>query len=244
LAALSGRDLLALWEAGQGLSSVEQALVMAAAASPQRSWEELSALSVGRRDGLLLELRHALFGPSMPVYQECPLCRQQLEFVLDVRQFLSVAPAPEGEEERTLEAQGFRLRFRLPNSGDMAAAGACPDASSARAELLGRCVLQAQDARGTVDPADLPASVVAALEDRMEVDDPLAELRFDLACPQCGHAWWTVLDVGAYLWTEVTAQAQRLMQQVHLLARRYGWREADILSMSGRRRQTYLEMAV
>jgi hypothetical protein len=32
------------------------------------------------------------------------------------------------------------------------------------------------------------------------------------------------------------------MREVHRLARVYGWREADILSMSASRRQFYLEM--
>ena len=41
---------------------------------------------------------------------------------------------------------------------------------------------------------------------------------------------------------ELATQAKRLLREVHFLARAYGWREADILAMSARRRQAYLEM--
>ena len=42
---------------------------------------------------------------------------------------------------------------------------------------------------------------------------------------------------------EVEAEAMRLLRDVHVLARQYGWREADIIAMSPLRRQMYVEMA-
>ena len=38
-------------------------------------------------------------------------------------------------------------------------------------------------------------------------------------------------------------EATRLLGEVHTLARAYHWREAEILAMSSRRRQAYLELA-
>ncbi len=243
MAALSGRDVLAMWEEGQGLPPAVRALVLASVGSPKRTWEELAGLAVGQRDGLLLELREALFGSSMTVYEECPRCRQRLEFTLDARLLRAAGPEPL-PRENTLLVQGVHLRYRLPSSADLADVSGLPSVAAARAELLRRCVLEARNGQGPVSAGNLPAEVVAALEDQMEANDPLAELRFDLSCPQCGHTWWALLDIGDYLWAEVAAQARRLLYEVHLLARRYGWREADILGMSGRRRQYYLEMAV
>ncbi|HEX2516118.1 MAG TPA: phage baseplate protein, partial [Chloroflexota bacterium] len=37
-------------------------------------------------------------------------------------------------------------------------------------------------------------------------------------------------------------RARRLLREVHTLARAYGWREAEILALPGRRRQTYLDL--
>jgi hypothetical protein len=51
-----------------------------------------------------------------------------------------------------------------------------------------------------------------------------------------------LFDIVSFFWTELSAQAKRLLREVHTLARGYGWREADILAMSARRRQLYLDL--
>ena len=63
-----------------------------------------------------------------------------------------------------------------------------------------------------------------------------------MTCPACGRFWQAAFDIASYLWSELDALAQRLLGEVHTLARAYGWREADVLSMSPWRRQFYLEM--
>jgi hypothetical protein len=67
-------------------------------------------------------------------------------------------------------------------------------------------------------------------------------VRFSVICPSCGCSWQTIFDIVSYLWTEVTVVAQRVLVDVHELARAYGWPETEILSMSAARRQFYLEM--
>ena len=50
------------------------------------------------------------------------------------------------------------------------------------------------------------------------------------------------LDVAAFFWTELNAWAVRLLREIHALASAYGWREADILALSPKRRDLYLEL--
>jgi hypothetical protein len=50
-----------------------------------------------------------------------------------------------------------------------------------------------------------------------------------------------MFDIVSFLWTEIAAEAKRLLREVHILASAYGWREADIFSLSPLRRQFYLE---
>jgi hypothetical protein len=76
----------------------------------------------------------------------------------------------------------------------------------------------------------------------MQSSDPQADLRFTLHCQVCSHEWEAGFDIAQFLWTEVDAWASRTLFDVHCLARAYGWREADILSLSPWRRQCYLEM--
>ena len=89
----------------------------------------------------------------------------------------------------------------------------------------------------------LPDSVTTSLAERMTECDPGAETLLNLDCPACGHRWQAPLDVAAFVWAEINALSRRLLREVQTLARAYGWREPDILTMSAVRRQAYLEMA-
>jgi hypothetical protein len=90
--------------------------------------------------------------------------------------------------------------------------------------------------------SDLPEPVLAALVDAVTERDPQAETRFQLTCAACGHRWSALFDVVSFFWTELAARAERLLIEVHALARAYGWREADVLTMSESRRHFYLEL--
>ena len=81
-----------------------------------------------------------------------------------------------------------------------------------------------------------------AVTERMSQADPQADVKLGLDCPACGHDWLVTFDILSFLWSEIETWAQRMLRDVHILARSYGWREADILAMSAFRRQCYLEM--
>jgi hypothetical protein len=103
-------------------------------------------------------------------------------------------------------------------------------------------VLGARKDGKAIAASDLPPDIRGAIMDRMEHEEPLANITLDAACPACGHRWRIVFDIVSFFWTEINAWAIRLMREVHLLASAYGWRERDILAMGARRRQRYLEM--
>jgi hypothetical protein len=77
---------------------------------------------------------------------------------------------------------------------------------------------------------------------RLAECDAGAEVLLDLVCPTCEHTQQLPFDIATFFYKEISWQAQNLMREVHSLARAYGWHEAEILSMSARRRQFYLEM--
>jgi len=136
----------------------------------------------------------------------------------------------------------YELHFRLPDSLDLAAIASCSDVDTARRLLVSRCVLKAIQRGEEVAVEALPETVIAALAEQMAGCDPQAEVQIDFTCPSCGHHWLLMFDIVSFLWTEICVQAKRLMREVHTLAWAYGWREADILSLSAARRQMYMEM--
>jgi hypothetical protein len=138
----------------------------------------------------------------------------------------------------------YRISFRLPNSSDLLSLSGQRDAVKMREQLLARFLLAATTADGKpVKLAQLPEAVLQEMIQEMERADPQANLQISLTCPVCGHDWEAAFDIVSFLWTELDNWAQRMLQTVHLLARSYGWREADILAMSPTRRRLYLEMA-
>ena len=114
--------------------------------------------------------------------------------------------------------------------------------AATRRALADRCILEATWGGVEATADDLPDDLLAALAAEMSARDPQAEVLLDLTCPACGARWQTVFDIAAYFWAELTAEAKRLLREVDALARAYGWCEADILALSPRRRQAYLEL--
>ena len=152
---------------------------------------------------------------------------------------------PEAETQPLeLVADDCAVHFRLPNSEDLAALVGCADVAMAHSLLIRRCVVQASRAGRPILSAELPVEVLDQLVQRMAACDPQAEVLLNLYCPACGYAWQLVFDIVEFLWSEICTQAQRMLRDVHTLARAYGWREADILSMSALRRQFYLNMVM
>lgn len=239
---LSANDLLRVWEVGEDQHPLDRALTLLAFAWPERTWDELAELSIGQRDARLLTLREQVSGSKLNGFAECPRCAERLEFDVAVADLRVAAEPDAGEEARDLVADGLALRFRLPNSRDLAAVLGGHDTSAARGLLVRRCVIEASRDGVPVDVSDLPLEATTELARRMAACDPQAEVLLDLDCPACGHGWQALFDIVAFFWAELAARAKRLLREVHTLARAYGWREADILGMSARRRQFYLEM--
>jgi hypothetical protein len=239
---LAARDLIQIWEWGEERHPVDRALALLILACPERTWEDLVTLTIGQRDALLLALRELTFGPQMDSFVTCPECGEYLEFSINIVELLNADSRDPVETEQTFELETLKVRFRLPNSLDLAAAARCDDVSAARDLLVHRCVLQAGQGVTDAPETQLPEATVTALATHMAECDPLAEVRFDLHCAECGHVWPALLDIVSFFWAEIADQAKRLLRDIHTLAWAYGWRESDILNLSARRRQIYMEM--
>jgi hypothetical protein len=241
--ALSATNLLRVWEEGRGEPDYRRALLLLAVACPEESLEELSGLSIGSRDTRLLTLREWTFGRRLDSVATCPACTERLEFSLDVPD-LQVAASERKDERFQLAVDDYVVDFRPLNTSDLVEAARYAEDEQRRGVLLERCVVDArQDSKKTA-AGQLPARVLEALASNLAQADPQADIQLALACPACDHRWHAPFDIVFFFWSEIHAWAIRMVKEVHLLARAYGWGEADILSMSPVRRQLYLELAM
>ncbi|WP_030057358.1 hypothetical protein [Streptomyces novaecaesareae] len=231
--------LLATWEAGVTASRSGRALLLHTVARPTAGPQELLAVPVGERDAELFGLRGELFGEQLTVRVGCPSCAEDMEFAFDAGQVVGAGRSPAGPLR--VESDGWRVDFRLPTTGDLAAAEQAP-AGEAKAVLLERCVLTAEHDGEPVPARRLPGQVQQRVAEAAAAADPCADVRLNLSCPECGRQALAELDIASYLWEELDAWARATLLDVHLLATAYGWSEAEILALSPLRRRYYLEL--
>ncbi|MFC8681528.1 hypothetical protein ACFT30_08395 [Microbacterium ureisolvens] len=264
--------LLDVWEHGREAWPGERALALLEVAETGSSQEALADWTVGRRDAALLAFRERLFGPTVSALADCPRCGELLEMEFPVSGLASTLPREELARRDgvfELEADGHRIRYRLPTAGDLAelrrhdgaavwllercVVGVDPIATVAASPSLGgsagseatECATST-DREGRVRVRDIRPDAREALEAavaRTAADfDPQADIELELTCPACAEEWRTPFDITAFLWRELESWAMRTLWETHLLARAYGWSEADILALGSWRRQHYIDL--
>jgi hypothetical protein len=255
---LAGELLLAAWEDGTRCHELYRPLALLAAAlrdgGSGTTPASLAALPVAERDLLLLRLREMTFGAELGMFGRCVTCGDPLEFTLraaEVAAGLAAATAAAADGPLEWAEAGRKFRLRAVTTEDLAATLTVPDPDAAGELLLTRCV----QVDGEPDPpgpghwpspddtsgpsAPFPSSVAS----RFAELHAAAEVGCVIDCPACGTHQVLDLDIGRFLWREVSVAARRMLAEVHLLASAYGWAERDVLALSPARRAAYLELA-
>lgn len=237
---LEANELLELWEAGAAGSHARRGLLLHAASTSRTDLSELDKLPVGERDAALISLHEVLFGTRAECVVACEACSAPLELGVDLQELRLPTQCAEGEHR--LSCGGYQLRFRAVTGADLSALSGLSDLDAAVTRLVECCVIEARDEAGVVAAATLPRAVVDALSRRLAELDPQAEVVLALACAMCGAEQLRPFDIVEQLWARVDALARTLLAEVHTLASAYGWSEANVLSMSARRRRSYLSL--
>lgn len=227
---LTGEKILRAWERTRELPEHEAVLALLAMAWPGHAAGEWARMPLGRRNAMLLELRAETLGRRMEGFAECPACGALLEFAVDAKELAKamraqVAAADAGAEPGVL---------RPANTQDLVAASAAADEEQARAILLARTLTRGEHAS--------PETASVAVLETFERLNAAAEIRMELACPECPERPVLDLDIARFVLKEITGAARRLMSEIHELASAYGWSERAIAAMSPARRAAYLEM--
>lgn len=240
--ALAGIQLLALWERAAGRHPIDRAVDTIAAAFPDFDVESIRLLPLGERDIALLKVRRATVGDTLEARAACPTCDAEVELAVSCMDLVS------GHEPTlttwTLTEQGYRLVLRPLNSLDAAAAATATNPDAARSVLLARAVVEATRGRHAVDAAELPTSVVDEISRSLGERDPGADLVLEFRCPDCKSNWSDSLDVASFVTAELSAAGRRLLGEIDLLARAYGWPEPDILALGDARRAAYVALVM
>jgi hypothetical protein len=234
--ALTGELLLDAWERGAAEAESDRALALLSVALPDCDRAALETMPLIDLNARLLQLHTLTFGAMLSAVSRCRRCDEQLEFSVPVAELVASPPAERHAHAVTWLENGTRYELRSVTTADLRDTLAIPESGAAQELLLSRCLAVAPG-NGS-DPGPAPSTV----REKFEQLNASAELRCAITCPGCCADELVDLDIGRFVWTEVRRAAKRLLGDVHLLARHYGWSERAILSLSAQRRAAYLEM--
>jgi hypothetical protein len=188
-------------------------------------------LPVGKRTECLLVLAALDGADQFDAELGCPRCRQPFDVTFTIDELLEAGRAADRTvvEVRT---GGEVRRFRRPTGRDQLAwlARTYSDEAGAVAAMIASLAL---------DDADVPSS---ALEVALDGADPLLRGPVAAACPDCGCQLEHEIDPAAMALARLRRSQDSLFAAVDLLASRYHWSEAEILSMPEWRRTRYMDM--
>jgi len=224
---------------GRDASSLDRALLLASFDGDES--DVLSGEPLGRCHARLLRLHLRMLGGELWCVANCPDCGSRVEFSVDSGAFLDLAVSEHGRDDLVLTHPGFTIRCRPPAPTDLMALADEPDPAAA---LWRRCAVATDTDGHKVDLSLLPASVLDEIEEALASADPLAELIVKITCPECRISFDADVDLGSFLWSEVDALAKRILHEVDILARAYGWTEPDVFALSDSRRAAYLRLVL
>jgi hypothetical protein len=205
--------------------------VLARCTLPNPDHDLLWDLPVGMRIECLLVLAALDDAEEFVTDRRCQGCQQPFEVTLTIKELLQAGRAA---DRTVVEAgeEGAMRWFRRPTGRDQLGwlARTFPDEAAAVAAVIESL---------TSDSTDVPA---AALEAALDEADPLVRAPVVTACPDCGYQMEDEIDLAGMALARLRRSQDSLFAAVDLLASRYHWSEAEILSLPEWRRSRYVAL--
>jgi hypothetical protein len=231
---LSETELLDLWEIGYQRHPLDRALLALTMALPDTSYESLADWPLGQRNLALTKFYSQCFGPRLRAWTTCRNCGEKLEFEMDTDLLAAGETWERDGPNEPIIVNG--RAFRLPSSRDLALAANETNPSLGAVRIVENCLMESTRA------VRWSENDLSEIGEKLALADPLAEIRVNAPCPECGNDGKETLDLVSFIWNKIEARIRHLLLDIHILASAYGWSEADILAMSKNRRSMYIEM--
>lgn len=188
-----------------------------------QEYQALRDLPVSDIDRLLARVYRSLYGDSAECRVACSACGEAYEFTLSLQ---ALTASQDAQRPGPPDADGcWRLadgrRVRAPRPADL-------EAAQGTDALLAQLVVQG-------DPADDPEQAIGFLERAA----PVLSLDLDAPCPHCGSAETARFDLSRYMIQRLAGERPFLLREAHLIASRYGWSHAEIMSLPRDDRRAY-----
>lgn len=167
-----------------------------------------------------------------------PQCRSNSEFELTADELSELADRYRESETITIDFEGRQLMLRRPTGRDQLHWLEAEDGAEPGAILRNLLVDTTWD---ELERQGLRLEAVeTAVDEAMEDFDPLPAFEMQVVCPECGMSSTAAPALRAAALQRLVGAQEGLLDDVHRIALRYHWTEAEILDIPARRRQAYL----
>jgi hypothetical protein len=189
---------------------------------------------------ILVALRRALLGDRLTGEVRCPAasCGRRMDVTFSLAEFVGYrrprrpALVVDAAEPGWFGRSDDGGAFRLPDGHDLLAIDGMADAERV---LVARCLRPAPGNRAT-------GRWRRHAEAAMESMAPTLSGSIAGICPECQASVEFRFDVVSFVLAELRAHAVWVFDDVHRIAGRYGWPEAEILALPRTRRRRYAEL--
>ena len=172
-------------------------------------------------------------GRDMSFTAVCGLetCGQEFEFAVSLDELLdsTLAATPPASASRVVDGRTMTIRPATGADLRNLRASSPADRDGAVRMLLDALVVEGQV---NVSNERIIGDIAAEL-------DPLVDFAAACACPACGEPVEVPIDLEAHAIHRLAIRQREILEDVHVLASRYGWTEPTVLSLPRRRRRQY-----
>ena len=221
-----------LLEAGTGLTGALK-LVSRRTRFSDGAVRDAGALPVGDVDAIVVELRRQALGDRVVARGDCGACGSPFDIRFSLVSFEAhqrprrPRNVTAADQPGSWSLRGSSVTFRIPTADDVLGAA---DADDPLAMLRERCIYGAASQRD-VRRAE---AVMARLA-------PTLQAEVNGQCPNCAKTAALGVDARELCLADLRFLAGSVLENVHLLAWAYNWREADILALPSTRRTRYAD---
>jgi hypothetical protein len=203
----------------------------------ERVWD----ITVSRRLEYLLRVAMAGRPSVLSLVVECPAegCGQLLDISLALGDLLARQREAERSDLFEGRAGAAGLQIRRPTGSDQRRWRSSEFENSAEAK---REIVRSLVVAGTTAVETLGGDWIHELDPELAAFDPLVAFCVRVACAECGAKNEMPLELEELALRELEKNQARLLRDVHCLAARYHWSEAEVFEVAPERRARYLAL--
>jgi hypothetical protein len=209
----------------------------------ERSCGGFAEASVAERDRVYAALCRSLFGDRVEARAVCDGCGEAYELGFELSALERARPLATSDAG-DVSIEGTSTRVRPPTVGELEAWGdAVIDRFRAHCVVHEGAPEEASGDKSAADPAD-PADTVddETLDSALEAAAPLLDTHLDAPCPACGRARRERFEIGAWLMSGLLRERRVTLQELHVLARAYGWSLESVLALTRSQRHAFVRL--